>query len=236
MDIKKFLLDNAIAPKKSWDQFFLHNDSVIEKEISLADLKSSDVVLEVGAGFGNLTERLAEKASVIAIEKDRKFIPYLRNIKNVRAVYGNAVRVLEDRSLKFNKIVSNIPYSFSKKIILGVLKHRWETAVLIVQKEFAEKLLGGSKLGLLTQDCCDLKIVQDTPGADFYPPALQSSMILLKQKKKMNEKFWMFLNEIFRQNNKNVSNVVKNCPKHLAGKKVRQLTLKDVRKLYKTSL
>ena len=161
MGARKFLLDNAIAPRKSWDQFFIQNDSVLDKEVELAELNSNDTVLEIGAGFGNLTEKLAEKARVIAIEKDKRFLPYLKNIKNITAIHGNALKLLEEKSLKFNKIISNIPYSLSKKILLEILKRKWKIAVLIVQKEFAEKFSGGSKLSLLVHDCCDFRIVEE---------------------------------------------------------------------------
>ena len=239
MDVRKFLLDYNIEPRKSWDQLFLQNDSVLEKEIDLADLRGSDTVLEIGAGFGNLTERLAEKARVIAIERDRRFLPYLKNIKNVVVIHGDATKVLKEKRtfLDFNKIVSNIPYSLSKKIILELMKHKWEKAVLVVQKEFADKMSGGSKLSLLIQDCNDFRIIRNIPGNDFYPAALESSLLLLEQRKTMDDRFWLFLNKIFRHKNKDIINVVDNCPKHLARKKVHQLTLKEAMEIYeKTSL
>ena len=240
MDVKEFLIENNLEPRKSQDQLFLQNEAVLEEEARLAGLESNDSVLEIGAGFGNLTEKLAKRACVIAIEKDKRFLPYLRKIKNVKAIQGNALKILKDnrknKTFHFNKIVSNIPYSLSKKIILEILKHSWEVAVLVVQKEFADKLSGNSRISLIVKDCCTLRIARNIPGNAFYPAALESSLIVLKQKKCMDEKFWLFINEIFRQRNKDVVNVVDSCPEGLRRKKVHQLGLDEVRELYKTSL
>ncbi len=240
MDAKKFLIEQNLEPRKSRDQLFLQNESILEEEAGLAELSNNDSVLEIGAGFGNLTEKLAKKACVIAIEKDKRFLQYLRKIKNVKAIQGNALSVLknnrENKTFHFNKIVSNIPYSLSKKIILEILKHPWEVAVLVVQKEFAEKLSGNSRLSLLVKDCCTLKIARNIPGDAFYPAALESSLIVLRQEKLMDENFWSFLNDIFRHRNKDVVNVVESCPDHLKRKKVHQLELKEVRELYNANL
>jgi 16S rRNA (adenine1518-N6/adenine1519-N6)-dimethyltransferase len=236
MDIQKFLLDQNIEPKKSWDQLFLRDDALLEEEIELAEISSSDTVLEIGAGFGNLTEKLAKGSKVIAIERDKRFLQYLKKIENVTVIHGNALKILKENrknsSFSFNKIVSNIPYSLSKKIILEIMKHKWEIAVLIVQKEFADKLASNSKLSLLTEDCCKLEISRSVPANAFYPAALESSLICMRQKKPMDEKFWLFINEIFRYRNKDIINVVDNCPKNLARKKIHQLSLKNAKELY----
>ena len=65
------------------DQHLLKDIRIIEKEISLAEIKSSDKIIEIGPGKGNLTEKLAEsKASeILCFEIDRNFKQHLDKIK-----------------------------------------------------------------------------------------------------------------------------------------------------------
>jgi 16S rRNA (adenine1518-N6/adenine1519-N6)-dimethyltransferase len=231
MNIRKTIADKNIEPKKQLDQFFLHNEDILNKEIELAELKRDDIVLEIGAGPGNLTEKIAEKSRVIAVEIDKRFIPLLDRIENTTVICKDATEAVKD--LYFDKIISNIPYSISKKLILELLKKKWKRAVLVVQKEFAEKMLGSSKLSLLVEDCADLEVIEHISADDFYPPAVESSLIVLHQKKLMDEKFWLFLIELFRHKNKDLKNVIKNCPENLARKKPQQLSLKEARYIYK---
>ncbi|MCX6819167.1 MAG: hypothetical protein NT129_04180 [Candidatus Aenigmarchaeota archaeon] len=230
MNIRKTLADKGIEPIKQLDQFFLQDEDILNKEIQLADLKSDNIVLEIGAGPGNLTEKIAKKSRVMAIEKDKRFIPLLERIENTTVICDDAIKAVKD--LYFDKIISNIPYSISKKLLLELLKKQWERAVLIVQKEFAEKMLGSSKLSLLIEDCADLSLVEYIPASDFYPPAVESALVVMHQKKLMNEKFWLFLVELFRHKNKDLKNVIKNCPEQLAIKKPQHLNLKEARQLY----
>ena len=208
MDIKKFLKKHNLEPKSKYDQYFLKNEEILNLEIDLADLKKDDIVLEIGAGFGNLTEKIAKKAKVIAVEKDPRFIKFLEKIKNVKVKYGDALNILDKKKLNFNKIISNIPYSLSQKLLLKFLKRKWEKAVLIVQKEFAEKMRKDTKLSLLIDDCCEMKIEGTVPDQAFYPKAITSALVVLKQKKEMDIGFWKFLKQMFRYNNKNVKNAL----------------------------
>jgi 16S rRNA (adenine1518-N6/adenine1519-N6)-dimethyltransferase len=223
-------MDIAFEPNKKLDQYFLKNQKMLDLEVKSAELKNDDIVLEVGAGIGNLTERIAVHCKVIAIEKDGRFIDALKKIENAEIVHGDALRII--KNLKFNKIISNIPYSLSQKLILEFLKKEWSVAVIIVQKEFAIKMKENTKLGMLIQDCAVMEIIKEIPGDDFTPKAVDSTMIGLKQKKIMDEKFWKFLSRIYRQKNRNVKNVVE-CDEKYAKKKIHQLTLSELKEIYK---
>ena len=67
------------------DQFFLTDEKILEKIVGFASIKKTDIVLEVGAGTGNLTEELAKKAKrIITFEIDNRFKPFLEKLpKNV---------------------------------------------------------------------------------------------------------------------------------------------------------
>ncbi len=247
MNIKRLLEIAKIKPNPVLDQFFLQDDKILDEEVALAKLKSSDTVLEVGAGPGNLTIRLSKAAHVLAVEKDYAFSRILKGIKNADAILGDAIEFLESLRSKgeskspakgspnrsdmaFNKIVSNIPYSISQPLLLELFRHRWDTAVLCVQKEFAEKLVSKERLGVLMSDIAEIKLVRDVPASAFYPPAVPSAMVVIKQEKLLDDGFWDFLCGL--KPNKNVSNLVKKYPKNLAAKKTHQLTLGELKKLY----
>ena len=219
------------------DQYFLHDEEILSFEADIARLKKGDVVLEIGAGSGNLTKHLARKTLVLAIETDQRFFPTLEKIENCKLIHGNALEALElkrknETDLEFNKVVSNIPYSISQEIIVELLQHRWEITVLCVQKEFAQKLQQNTKLGFVVRDCCELRYMSDVPPSAFSPKAVDSSIILLKQQKLLDMKFWRFLDVVFRKKNKDVKNVVSNAPEKLAKKKVHQLTVDELKQLY----
>lgn len=239
MNIKQLLAIAKITPKQELDQYFLQSDDILNEEVSLAKLGSKDTVLEVGAGIGNLTILLSKKAKVIAVEKDYAFSRVLKGIENTDVFLADALEFLESLRQKtdkpknlvaFNKIVSNIPYSISQPLLLELFRHKWDIAVLIVQKEFAEKLISKERLGMAMDDIAEIKIVRQVSADAFYPQAVPSSLVLVKQKKLLDDKFWDFLCSL--KPNKNVSNQVKKCPKSLEKKKVHQLTLKELRQLY----
>jgi len=244
MNIKKILEEDNIVPNKGLDQYFLQDERLLDEEIKTANLQKNDIVLEVGCGIGNLTRKIAEKCKVIGIEKDYSFRTTLKGLNNTNIIFGDAIEVLESlrkvgegngknvKKPQFNKIVSNIPYSISQDLILEFMRHKWDIAVLIVQKEFAEKLTGKDKLGMLMKECAEVKMIKQVPGRAFYPATVQSFLVLLKQKKLIDDDFWNFLAEVFKNRNKDVKNVVKNYSLRLANKKIHQLTLEEIKKLY----
>lgn len=239
MNIMEFIQAAKIVPDIKRDQYFLLDSYVLDREAEMLKLNEKDVVLEIGAGFGSLTIRLAKKCKVLAVEPDEKLCMFLRKIENVVAMQNDVIKILEEarkdkRFGAFNKVAGNIPYSKSQEIILELLRHPWETAVLCVQKEFAEKLLDKKeKLSMLIQDCCSIEIKEIVKKEKFYPQAVDSAVILLKQKKQMDEELWKFLQRLFKNRNKNVSNIIKNAPQEIAKKKVHMLTLSEIKKLMK---
>lgn len=238
MDLIEFIKQAGIRPDKSRDQFFLVDSRILDKEAELLDLKEKDVVLEIGAGFGSLTVRLAQKGRVLAVETDPGLCQFLRRIKNTVAMNNDALKILEEarrdgRTGTFDKVAGNIPYSISQDILLELLRHPWSAAVLCVQKEFADKLQDRrEKLFYLLDGCCDIKEVMKVPAEKFYPPAVDSTIIILRQKKIMDDSYWKFLQKLFRARNRNVGNVFPDAPQKLRGKKAGQLASGEMKRLY----
>ena len=80
-------------PNKRLGQNFLVSKIVLEKIIKAGELKSSDIVLEIGPGLGTLTKELAKKVKkVIAVEKDENLANILKReldngqIKNIQII------------------------------------------------------------------------------------------------------------------------------------------------------
>jgi 16S rRNA (adenine1518-N6/adenine1519-N6)-dimethyltransferase len=77
MDLRQTLHELGIRPDR--DQHFLEDDETLDFEIELAKLNKNDVALEIGAGPGNLTEKIAARAGVIAVESDKRFLQLLES-------------------------------------------------------------------------------------------------------------------------------------------------------------
>lgn len=136
-----------INPDPKKDQFILTDQAVLRGIVEAASLRSSDTVLEIGAGPGNLTSLLAERAGkVIAIEKDPGFAPELENMPNNVEVLIQDARSFVSRRGKymqekvFNKIVSNLPYSMCEWLLHQLTFIDYDKAILLVPKIFAEKI------------------------------------------------------------------------------------------------
>lgn len=227
-------MDITIEPNLAMDQYFLLDEAVLEREVALAKLQPGDIVLEVGAGIGNLTAKIAARCRVLAIEKDARFAPLLNDLAKVEVVIGDALTLLPDmrNTNRFNNIIANIPYALSKKLLLELLKHQWRRAVLVVQQEFAAKLAGQNRLGVLVRNCADMELAGIVLADKFYPVAIDSAMLVFRQRRQLDEKFWSFLNALYRRRNRDAVRAVVHCPPALARKKVHQLTDEEVKELY----
>ena len=131
-----------IQPKRALGQHFLVDENILGVIGRLADLRSDDVVLEIGPGLGVLTRYLAERvAHVHAVELDRSFEPHLPRDPNVTLHWGDALR-LDLGAFGASKLVSNLPYNVATPILVESLDgipslERW---CVMVQREVADRL------------------------------------------------------------------------------------------------
>ncbi|MCK4435401.1 methyltransferase, partial [Candidatus Bathyarchaeota archaeon] len=131
-----------ISPKKRLGQHFMVDEYLLQLLVSHADLKQTDVVLEVGAGFGFLTRMLAEKSDrVLAVEADPNLIGVLRRelagLDNVQIIVGDFLKAAIP---PFNKVVCNPPFSISSPLLFRILERAFDSAVMTFQREFARRL------------------------------------------------------------------------------------------------
>lgn len=192
------------------------NKETLKEICDYAFLNNNDIVLEIGAGTGNLTKEILKRVKkVIAIEKDKKLIEILKKETNE---YRDKIEIIEGNFLKinldfyFNKIVSNIPYSISRKIFEKILTKKFEIGIFVVQKEFAKKIVekrgkNYRAISVLTQTGCDVEILKYLNRNVFYPiPNVDSAIIKLKQKFPLSDEYIKFVKNLFGKRNKKIFN------------------------------
>jgi len=210
----------SLFPKKRLGQHFTVNSAMLQRLVSHASITKDDIVLEVGAGLGFLTQLLSSKCKkVISVEVDPKIVRILRkqlhSLQNVDLIEGDILTV----SLPpFNKVVSAPPYSISSPLLFRLLERKFDWAVLILQKEFAERLaasVGSKDYGRLTVTIyyrADVELLDYVPRTMFYPPPdVDSMMVRLKPRGSPfqvddEDTFFELVRTLFTQRNRKVRN------------------------------
>ncbi|OYT67874.1 MAG: ribosomal RNA small subunit methyltransferase A [Candidatus Wolframiiraptor sp. EX4484-121] len=182
--------------RKRLGQHFLIDEKILDRMVQYGEIAESDVVLDVGAGRGELTAKLAERAGkVIAVELDPELAEEarrrLRGYGNVELLVGD---VLKLKPTGFNKVVSNPPYNISRKLLEWLIDGGVERIVLTLQREFASKLVaepGSMKylyISFLSNLLYDSSIVEFIPRNMFRPmPKVDSAIILMKRRRDARE-------------------------------------------------
>lgn len=200
--IKTVLKQFDIKPNKSLGQNFLNDDFALARIIEELNPDKSDNVLEIGAGTGVLTERIALSAkSVIAVEIDSKLIPVLEKLKlnheNILVVNKDFLKLEKNELLEMNKgkaakVAGNLPYYITTPILMKIIQFNdiLSDGVFMVQEEFSHRIDAkpSSKLyGPLTI-LLDYYFFAQTKFRlepdSFYPePVIDSVVIKLTKKK-----------------------------------------------------
>lgn len=188
----KALLDNYdLHPKKSLGQNFMHDPNTLMKIVASAQLEPGDIVVEVGAGTGALTELLAVAAAqVFTIEVDERFQPLLEerfdDSANVYLVFGDILKT-DIRALVGAQeyiVVANAPYYISSAILWRFLESQTppRRMILTMQYEVAERIIGkAGALNLLSvavQYYGAARIINRLGPAVFWPrPNIHSAVL-----------------------------------------------------------
>ncbi|GJN11672.1 hypothetical protein PR202_ga29879 [Eleusine coracana subsp. coracana] len=195
----------AAAAAEKWDgrfrlhkprgQHLLTNARVLDAIARRAALQPGDAVLEVGPGTGNLTARLlASPASrVAAVEIDPRMVEAvtaraaaLGLAEKLTVITGDAVEV---EFPPFDVCVANIPYGISSPLIVKLLfgPYRFRTATLLLQKEFARRLVATpgdgeyNRLAANVRLVADVRMLMDVSKRDFVPmPRVDSSVVEIR--------------------------------------------------------
>jgi 16S rRNA (adenine1518-N6/adenine1519-N6)-dimethyltransferase len=176
-------------------QNFLSDPNLLDAIVRDAELEEGDVVLEVGAGEGVLSERLAEVAAHLhAVEIDRRLegsLDALASRPSVSLHWGDAMKIdfsaLEPAP---TAIVANLPYSIATPLILRTIEElpslqRW---TVMVQREIADRLRAapGSRTygspSVLAQLACEVRLLRKVDPAVFRPrPRVDSAILALRR-------------------------------------------------------
>jgi 16S rRNA (adenine1518-N6/adenine1519-N6)-dimethyltransferase len=185
----ELLREHGIRLSKRTGQQQVVDAGILERMVDYAEVSRSDVVLEIGAGIGNLTLLLAQRADeVIAVERDKRLIKILKKrlekYPNVELLCGDALRV---QLPEFKKVVANLPYSISSDITFRLLERKFELAVLMYQREFAKRLVakpGSDDYSRLTVNVhyrASVELLDEVPPEAFFPqPKVTSSIVRLR--------------------------------------------------------
>jgi len=221
-----------VKPKKSLGQNFLTDKNIQKKIISACALSGKEVVLEIGAGMGDLTQQLAiNSRRVYALEIDRRLFPCLEGklkvYANCRLLKGNILEFDIDKFLQGELIqqkiivIGNIPYNISSPIIERLIQYRAniDTVFMTVQKEFGRRInaRAGSKeygsFSCFVQYYAQTKIVFEIKKGSFRPvPKVDSCFLSLKFREKppvdVREEEFLFklIRSAFNQRRKTLRN------------------------------
>lgn len=212
---KKAKKNSSFRPRKQFGQHWLRDEEVLDQIIIAAELikgdRTTDRVLEIGPGTGNLTTRLLSRASaLVSVEIDRDLC------KKLVYKYGDRDNFLlvQDDFLKLdlasllqdfpkfqnpNKVVANIPYNITGPIIEKLLgkiatpaPQNYDLIVLLVQKEVGERLVAipGSKaygaLSIRVQYLASCELICDVAARSFYPPPKVDSVVIRLRPRKLD--------------------------------------------------
>lgn len=225
----------SFKTKKRLGQNFLVNEGIIRSIIEHANISKDDIVIEIGAGMGFVTEQLIKHAKkVIAIELDEDAISVLNKLgaDNLEIIHQDILKTnLRDLVTEKVKIVANIPYYITSPIIAHLLgeindlnnsnRNLISEIILMVQYEVAQRIVATEKspskqyglLTMLSQFWADCELIEKVGRKCFYPsPKVDSALVKLtvngKPKLKLTDynHFRKVIKAAFSQRRKNVKN------------------------------
>jgi 16S rRNA (adenine1518-N6/adenine1519-N6)-dimethyltransferase len=196
--LRESLAAHDLAAKKALGQHFLLDLNITAKIARLAGPLEGRAVIEVGPGPGGLTRALLEAdARVIAVEKDRRFLPLLNELAQaaegaLTVIEADAIVVDEAALLAAHApgleshIVSNLPYNVGTALLIKWLTGPFRPAgmALMFQKEVAQRIAADvgddayGRLSVIAQALCRAELVMDLPARAFTPPPKVASAVV----------------------------------------------------------
>jgi len=228
---KELLASYNRFPRKRLGQHFLVDPGVLNRIINAAELNKDDLVVEIGSGLGVVTSEIAKLVyHLIAIEVDKELLriskDVLKSFQNITFVSKDILKTeLDELTLgRKYKIIGNLPYYITAPIIEKILeaKDKAELAVLMVQKEVAERMAaapGTKKFGsfsVFVQYHAEVKLNSLVSKSSFHPwPEVGSAVVVLKPHKtpkftvKDEKLFFDIVHKAFQQRRKQLRNSLK---------------------------
>ncbi len=229
-------------PKRSLGQNFLIDQNIVDLIIEKGEIKKNDIIVEVGPGTGNLTEKIILKnpKKIILIEKD-KILANKLNIKFKEKIIliNEDILKVNEAEFKDDKMIffGNLPYNISSQILVKWIRRNdlnilCKKMILMFQKEVADRILAQTnhkeygRLSILSSWKLNVTKIKDINPGSFYPkPKVKSSILLIEPKE-----------NIFKINNpknlEHITNVFFSQKRKMINKPLKIL-FKDINKITK---
>ena len=196
-DPRTLLRRHGLNAKKSWGQNFLVSERAYRVIVDAVVRADDDWVVELGAGLGTLTARLAQRLAegkVFAVERDRDMVAVLQaelgHLEDIEIVEGNALTYDLETVARWRgapvAVCGNLPYHIAAHIIFHILAQRRHVtrAVLMLQREMADRLVASpgtraySAFGVLVSTYADVRRLAKVGPESFVPaPKVESAVV-----------------------------------------------------------
>lgn len=177
--------------------------AVADRIVAAAGIQPDDTVLEVGTGFGILTERLCQLAGqVISVESDaeiyRQACTNLSGIDNLQMYNKDGFSV----RYTFDVFVSNLPYSQSRRAVQWLATVPFRCGAIMMQSEFARKITGDGKarraVSVVWQECFEVTGSFGVGARNFNPrPQVDSVVLAFHQRKTISDDLIQAIHRLF---------------------------------------
>ena len=227
-DLLSFLKMHDIYPKRTLSQNFLIDENIVDKMLSLLQLEENDHILEIGPGAGALTQKLlTHKIHLTCVEKDE----ILSDLLQFETNHSLTFETIKHDILKWDfstlcpttrwKIISNLPYHITSKILKQLAKERARltSCIVMVEKGYAEDLMKAKDkhdaTSFILHLCFSITPAFQVSKTCFYPrPRIDSSVLLLIPKPPLlvNEQhFFKLIEVLFQHKRKTIGSTLRQC-------------------------
>ena len=226
--------------QKNLGQNFLKSKLIAKFIVDSAKISKKDLVLEIGTGEGVLIPFLIETgARIISIEKDRKLFHMTEkkfsDLDNLKLKYGDGFKIDQE----FSILVSNLPYSQSRTSMEWLLQKKFIRAIVMLQKDFIQKLLESGKnrraISILTDYGFNIEVLKHVKKHNFSPePKIDSVIVQIIQKQQLKKELILNVNKLFSYRRKTVQNISKQFGKNnKSQKRLEELSTNEIIELAK---
>ena len=212
----------------NYNQHFLIDQNIINKYLKLLNIKPNDVVVEIGAGKGVLTNYLKDVAKKLyVIEIDKRLKEYLDKIDNITVIYDNVLNV---DIPSCDKIVTSLPYNIIEPFTKKLINTNFKELYMLIGSNYVDDVLNNNinKLSIITNSYFNLtKLLEVLPSSFDIPPHTLSYVVKL-EKKDFNSlsDIYKIYNLLYYYQDKKIKNSLKESLI-----KINNLTQKEAKKI-----
>jgi len=193
--LRDVIARHGLHASKTLGQNFILDRQLLARIAGIPGPLEDETVYEVGPGPGGLTAALLKAgANVVAVERDRRFLPALAELQQefpgkLEVIEADALRVDEAAAAGIGaRVVSNLPYNIGTALLVRWLTSEWplwwRSLTLMFQKEVAERIVAEpdssayGRLSVLAQWRCDCRIAIRLSRSAFVPPPKVASAVV----------------------------------------------------------